>query len=424
MSENRISGEPRASLSAALLCLAALTAACGSVDPQKAATPQPRPVPGCEQLDVAPCDTLDRACQQSRLELAACLRQTVPGLLPPVTMMTEQAYAEDQAAKFDGTQSSRTGHFETAMNWLGLVQPGAFRMRPGPDSTADSAVSYRWRERDLFIIDHGRPADDAASNIAMVAALIRALRDRDIDIGHWSSEVAISDADSVWGANAMYFGEAQFYSNRYKAALAGLTPSSADEFAQINDSIREDIAWIRAQPSPYVASNTRFAYNFGARAAYLAWQEKNGAEGVNALYDSKLLTHQLMASETEASPPPTLKYHAIPRAPAEWDQDPVVTALGAWGLFLSLSRNLSTDAAWSLALKWSGEQLFVYNGIEPSSDTALVWQLELADETSASSLEEALSAGTPGAQVRRAGTFVTLTLATTQDPLDWAFVTD
>jgi len=60
----------------------------------------------------------------------------------------------------------------------------------------------------------------------------------------------------------------------------------------------------------------------------------------------------------------------------------------------------------------------VYSGIEPSSDTALVWQLELGDETSAASLEAALSSGTPDAEVRRAGTFVTLTLATTEEPLD------
>ena len=101
-----------------------------------------------------------------------------------------------------------------------------------------------------------------------------------------------------------------------------------------------------------------------------------------------------MASETEEGPAPTLRYHARPRAPEEWASDPTVTALGAWGLFLSLSRFLETDAAWSLALGWSGEQLFVFKGAESAPDeTALVWQLEEADEASASALEEALLGG-------------------------------
>ncbi|HEY0465042.1 MAG TPA: hypothetical protein VGC79_12570, partial [Polyangiaceae bacterium] len=103
--------------------------------------------------------------------------------------------------------------------------------------------------------------------------------------------------------------------------------------------------------------------------------------------------------------------------------DPTVTALGAWGLFLSLSRFMETDAAWANALGWSGEQLFIYKGVEPNQDdTALVWQLETTDEAAASSLEEALLGGFPSGQVRRTGSFVTLAIASNQSPLDWAFV--
>ncbi len=113
------------------------------------------------------------------------------------------------------------------------------------------------------------------------------------------------------------------------------------------------------------------------------------------------------------------------QAPSEWDQDPIVTAVGAWGLFLSLSRNLEPEAAWSLALNWSGEQLFVYKGAEPNQDdTALIWQLEMADEASASTLEEALRSGDPSVQVGRTGSFVTLAKASNGDSLDWAFVAD
>ncbi len=221
----------------------------------------------------------------------------------------------------------------------------------------------------------------------------------------------------------MYFGEARFYSNRYKASLDGLDPAHFDELGQINAGIREDIAWIRAQPSPFVGTNDRFADNFGARFAYLAWQ-RAGSDGVNGLYDSGLFTQQLMATETEEGPAPIRKYHALPRAPREWFDTPSVTAIGAWGLFLSLSRTLATDQAWALALNWRGDQIFVYKAVEPADDTALVWQLEMADEDSASSLESELSAADSTARVQRTGTFVTLAEATNPDSLDWAFVDD
>jgi len=418
MSDCGISTVQPGFLASTVLCLAALTNACSS-DMQASHS---YPIPGCEMYDIAPCDTKIRACQQSRFEFAACLRGAAGGEAPPLTLMTEEAYV----AYSNGTSEGRdppTNHFEIAMTWLGLAQPGSFNFVPATkESVAGWFGTYRWRQKDLLIIDHGKPAFDVASNVALVEALIRALRDRDIQVGTWTTVVAVDDVDSNWGADAMYFGEGRFFSNRYQAALDGRDPASFDEFAQINAGIRDDIAWIRAQPSTYLGTNARFARNFGARAIYLAWK-RGGVDAVNALYTDKLITYQLMASEEVAAP--TLKYHGRPRAPDEWNQDPIVTALGAWGLYLSLVRNLESDAAWSLARGWSGEQLFVYKGVEPNDgETALVWQLETTDETSASSLEAALTAGVPSAQVQRNGSFVTLAIASNQGPLDWAFVAD
>jgi hypothetical protein len=423
MSESDTSRAQSARLPWAVLFLALLANACGAEDARQASGPVP--IAGCETLDLAPCDTLTPACQQSRLEIAACLRDTNVGKVPKVTTMTEQAYAEHVNASFLGRELVGTNHFEVAMTWLGLAEAGSFKFVPLEQAdVTDWFGSYRWRQKELLVIDHGRPADDEASNVELVAALIQALRDRDTDIAMWTTVVSVFDVDSSWAGDAMYFGEGRFYSNRYQAALHGLDAARFDESARINDGIREDIAWIRTQPSPYVATNSRFAHNFGARVAYLAWQS-NGVEGVNALWDSKLVTQQLMASVAAQGPAPTLKYHARPRAPGEWDQDPSVTALGAWALFLSLSRSMEMDAAWSLALNWSGEQIFVYKGVEGREDeTALVWQLEMADESSASSLEAALAAGVVGAQVQRSDTFVTLAFASDEDPLDWAFVAD
>jgi hypothetical protein len=418
MNDRGYSSVRRTFLATTVLCVAGLSSACSG----DAQAPHSYPVPGCEMHDIAPCDARTRECQQSRFEFAACLRGAVGGAPPPLTLMTEEAYVT-YCNGGSLVPDPPTNHYEIAMTWLGLAQPGSFKFVPvTKESVAKSFGTYRWRERDLLVIDHGKPADDVASNVALVEALIRALRDRDIQVGTWATVVSVNDVDSNWGADAMYFGEAQFFSNRYQTALAGNDPATFDEFAQINASIHDDIAWIRAQPSTYLATNARFAPNFGARAMYLAWK-RGGMDAVNTLYTDKLITRQLMAPEELAAP--TLKYHGRPTAPGEWDQNPIVTALGAWGLYLSLVRNLASDTAWSLALGWSGEHVFVYKGVAPyERETALVWQLETSDETRAASLQAALTAGIPKAQVRRNESFVTLAMASNQAPLEWAFVSD
>jgi hypothetical protein len=401
--------------------LAVLASACSS----DAQAPQVRAIPGCEMHDITPCDARTRECEMSRFELAACLRGAKGGEPPPITLMTEDGYAAYINGSTEG-QKLATNHYEVVMTWLGLAQPGSFNFVPvTKESIADWSGTYRWRSRDLLVIDHGKPADDVASNVALVASMIRALRDRDIQIGTWATAAAVFDADSTWGADAMYFGEARFFSNRYQAALEGRDVASLDELGQINAGIREDIAWIRAQPSTYLATNTRFAANFGARSLYFTWK-RGGMDAVNYLYADKLLTQQLMADETAEAPLPTLKYHGRPRAPEVWDQNPLVTALGAWGLYLSLVRDMASEAAWSLSLRWSGEQLFVYKAVEPSQDTALVWQLEMADDASAAALESALTSGSLAgkARVQRTGTFVTLAMASNEDALAWAFVAE
>ena len=144
--------------------------------------------------------------------------------------MTEQGYTDYVNATYEGTEIPPTNHFEASMTWLGLAQLGSFDFVPlMKEGVADKLVSYRWRQKELLFIDHGKPAADDAANVELVASMIRWLRDQDTDIAAWTTEVSIFDVDSNWGGDAMYFGEARFYSNRYKAALDGVDPASVDE---------------------------------------------------------------------------------------------------------------------------------------------------------------------------------------------------
>ncbi len=191
MSENEMFRAQPAYLPTALLGLAVLASACSS-EPLAASTPHSRPIPGCETLDVTPCDVLDHDCQVSRLQLAACLRETKASIPPRVSVMTEQSYVDYVNALYEGTGLVGTNHFEVAMTWLGLAQPGSFDYVPiEKESIANWFGTYRWRSKDLLLIDHGKPADDEASNVELVAALIRQLRDRDTDIAAWTTVVSV-----------------------------------------------------------------------------------------------------------------------------------------------------------------------------------------------------------------------------------------
>lgn len=396
------------------------TLACGDND--ELPVRPPRPIAGCETLDVTPCDTADIACQNSRLQIAACLRKTGAGVMPPVTTMTEQGYVDYTNAIWENSATSATNHFEVAMTWIGLARPGSFGFTPlTTDDVSDWLGTYRWRDNDLLLIDHGRRSDDLESNVALVGALVRFMRDRTLDLGAWSTFVSIVDVDSRWGGDALYFGEARFYANRYRAAVEGIDPERYDELTPINREIREDVEWIRTQPSTFLATNDRFPHNFGARAFYLAWQ-RGGSDAVEALFGSKILTQQLMVSEAEEHEAPAQRFHGKPLAPSSWFEEPNVTAIGAWGLYLSLSQYIAPEAAWKIAIEWHGDQIYVFKAVEPNDETALVWQIEMADDDSAAALETALSKGVSGAEVRRDGTFVTLAKTTDASDLGWAFV--
>ena len=118
-----------------LLCVASV-AGCG--DAASIGDPPLHPVPGCEAINPAPCDVRTAPCQTRLLSLAACLRGDQPGTLPPITVMTESAYAaymNDLVAT--RKPSPHIAAWESAFALIRLVQPGAF----SPATTVAEAVA-------------------------------------------------------------------------------------------------------------------------------------------------------------------------------------------------------------------------------------------------------------------------------------------
>src|SRR5690606_15524295 len=118
----------RTTLALALAAVPAL-AACSGGDADADAPLGPvryHPVPGCEALDHTPCDIREATCQQRMLEIAACVRGSEAGRLPPVALMSKTAYAaylEEQLAAEEPRPDP--DHLERGLALLQLAAPGA-----------------------------------------------------------------------------------------------------------------------------------------------------------------------------------------------------------------------------------------------------------------------------------------------------------
>src|SRR5688572_5847029 len=193
--------------------------ACGTDDDTVEASlgePPRFPVPGCEHLDHAPCDTVATDCQNRVLLLAACLRGDDPGTLPVITVVNEQQYAE-RLTLFQRVSALATRsiiepiHYERALELLGLIEPAAL----APDAVVTRRVERVWGTYDsetdqILVIDHGVPADDPASNQILLHEFIHALQDRRVDLDGYYEEHLVG-YDSSLALSAVIEGEARLH---------------------------------------------------------------------------------------------------------------------------------------------------------------------------------------------------------------------
>jgi len=378
------------------------------------------PVPRCEAFEYAPCDTLQTECQRARLALAACLRGSEPGELPPVMLVTEVEYAAALQAQIAAeTPRPNPDHWERALSLLGLVETGAFQ--PSSvimDQVKQIAGFYDFELQAITLIDHGSPATDARSNMVLLHELVHALQDREENLASYS-EAHIVSYDSYWAVASVSEGEAELHAHRYAASLSGLDPARIDWRDRFERRIAKGDTWTLQQPSPLLATRSAFPYHYGERLADFAWQA-GGHEAVRALFaDPPESTWVLMASTDERREPPTVVEPTPPAPPEGWMLDDY-EVLGAWGVILALRE--SAEPFRGAALGWRGDSLAVYSGGSTTSETALVWQIEFTDDASATAIAGRLAVSVRGLRVERNAARVTIAGATAPVSLDWAFV--
>jgi hypothetical protein len=397
---------------------------CGG-DPEDSTAPpgdlQSFRVPGCEAIDHSGCDVLDAVCQTRLLALAACLRGGEPGEPPPITVMTEQEYADYLNEIIAEDPPPNPNHYEIALTMLGLARPGAL----SPSTVVAATVAhvrgvYRYGPKDILIIDHGAETDEETASNVLVHEFVHALQDRDVNLPAFEEEHATS-YDSFLATRAVIEGEARMHQTRHRAAQLGLNPAEIDWRRRFQGALDLGEVGVLEEPSPYTATWNVLPYAWGARYMQFAW-EQGGLTGVLERFASPpKTTHALMASvDGIAQPEPTPAVFTAPTASKPWT---LLTenVLGAWGIFIAFAPQETPEAARALALAWRGDGLFVYvDAIDETPSTAVVWRMEFADDASASMAEQVASEMIPPLEVRREGARVVLAKSNSGLPIDWA----
>jgi hypothetical protein len=364
------------------LLAAALLSACGASDDESLGAPPRYGIPGCERFATAPCGVLERDCQLRLLQIAACLRETEPGELPPVSVMTEAAYAvylaQDQSDPLPP-------EVEKAFVMLGVVSPGAL----APSSMTTELVTkiagfYREDKQDVVIIDHGPGSDEESASATLVHEFVHVLQDREVGLGAFSAARG-PYLDSALAARSLIEGEARWHQLRYAAAMLGIDSRRVDWSKTLQNRVAGAEAWVMEQPSPFVAGQLALPYEWGARYLFFDWQQ-TGQAAIRARFsEPPATTHALMASvaatlDDDFAPSEI----ALPTAPDGWERlaDEV---LGSFGTFFFLERATSPERARELALAWRGDHLGIYRAPSGAggSVAAVIWYVDFASEQAA-----------------------------------------
>lgn len=391
---------------------------CGSSDEEDAGlgAPPTYRVPGCEHVDHRPCDIRKEGCQERLMQLAACLRGSDPLPVPPVTMMTEEEFADYLNQSIAEDPPPDPDHLEIALGLFNLITPGAL----APEAVVTRDVERIWGiyrdEKDILIVDHGVPADEPEPNAVLVHELVHALQDADVDLNRLYDEYS-SSFDSDLGVASVVEGEARMHETRFFASLLGLDPGSidwAEHFQQVAEFAEEAVL---GDSSPYLATFSFFPYELGARYVHHAFGE-SGREGVDQLFASPpTRSHAVMASVTSIAsadwPAPEFAALEVPAPYSLWSEG----SGGAWGVYLRLALPTSPGVARPLAMSWRGDQFDIYVSDASPPETIAAWRIEFADEGSAQQVE---GLERDDGAVYREGARVVIARSTGASVPDWA----
>jgi hypothetical protein len=405
----------------AVLLAAVVAAGCG--DDRAGVNRGLRPVESCGHLEHAACDVRTPSCQRRLFDVATCLRGDQPGELPPISVVSEAAFAAmlaDEAAS--RPLPEHLGTWDWAWASLALIAPGALT----PSTAAAERAKWIWGvyrsdTKEVTLVDHGARFDDRSASPVLLHELIHALQDREVDLREVYESIEWS-RDASLAARSIVEGEARMHETRYHAALEGYDLTAAELMTHFDAALDRDREALLMDESPLTSSAQRFPYQWGATYVHQLWRA-GGMDAVHAVLQAPpTTTRVLMDSVDRAVPPePTPAPPPAPTPPAEEWTEVGHDTLGAWALFLALAH---LDATWSGAADtwargWRADGFWLYERTGAGLGNAFVWTIDLVDEDTARDVAQWFQ--TKGTvQARAAGARLVFSKSSDGTPLDWA----
>jgi hypothetical protein len=378
----------------------------------------PAPIQGCEDEAYEICDIRATNCQRQIYSLVACLRGVTDDEPPPIRVLSEDEFREEQALAWVEREEPSPDHYENALVLLGLVVPGAFSQETEIEQrTEDVAAYYSTQTETVTVIDHGLAFDDVDVVPVLAHEFVHAQQDRELNLeALW--EAHVTTGDQALGLRSLVEGEAMVYHTLVAASLAGANLQRLDLHSLFEAQAERSMTWLMEQPSPYAVRLSVFPYGTGALYAYLGWREYD-PEGLRAEFaDPPLSSQRLMASHDAVAPEVGTPLEVA--APTSDAIGSFVTSdvLGALGvrLFLRAEESAAADA---VAAAWRGDSLW---GYATDGSNGVVWSVAFADSEAAVAFaqfaEHTLGERDVVFRHRVDDTLVTLTVATEDALLD------
>ena len=382
---------------------------------------EPVPLPGCEPFEYQSCDVRAASCLENLAQIAACLRTggaVAPS--PAVSFASEDEARQMLLASLEQAPPPVPDYFALVLTQLGLTEASAFEPAVSAARLASRwAAFYRHEVGDVVVIDHEASGarDPLVTEALVLHELIHALQDRDHDLDAFARQYQ-TDSDGNLRGSSVIEGEAQFYEQRFYAALGGVDVGAVDWAAQLateRDAAEERVF---AQPDRYSASLLGVPYAHGTEFVARVWGQA-GPSGVRALLeapprDMREILARLWGDGSLARAQPALETAPVDPADAvlqTW------STLGAWGVYLFFRPRLATrEAARELALAWRSDRLEAFSF--GAGQVAGRWWIQLADEQAASRLAAAVGAQ-PGLRARALGAQLRLISASSDELPRW-----
>jgi hypothetical protein len=252
-------------------------------------------------------------------------------------------------------------------------------------SAAEVAAAYFDEEKDIVIIDRGRPLDDDDAVILFAHEIVHALQDRERDLAEY--ERSADSFDASLALDGIIEGEAVHYQLLVSLLLSNLDPYQADWEGYYTRWQADTFLDAEADEAPVSLAHVRFPYAFGGGFVTQHWLAR-GRGGIERLFEQPPRTTSEILFGTNSGSlemaREALHDQALPELPVPIVEE-TSSSLGAWIARMYAARQ-EVDLQQRLppARELSADY-FAVQRAEDSDGLVASWRVRMSSESAARS---------------------------------------